>query len=72
MNTNGIQAEDRLGPSVVDDVRAVREAIDREAGHDIDLLAAQARQIGEEYRHKRGAKAATVPGPPSLPPARVA
>jgi hypothetical protein len=41
---------DRLGPSIVDDVRAIRQAIDNEVGHDIDKLAERARLAGERFQ----------------------
>jgi hypothetical protein len=42
---------------IVEEVRAVRTAIDEEVGHDITKLAERARRIGEEYR-----RAKKVPG----------
>ena len=41
---------DRMEDPIVDEVRAVREAIDEEVGHDVAKLAERARRIGEEYR----------------------
>jgi hypothetical protein len=41
---------DRLGPSVVDDVRALRQAIDNQVSHDIDKLAERARLAGEQFQ----------------------
>lgn len=46
----------RMNDPIVAEVRAVREAIDEEVGHDLRKLAERARKAGEEYRHTRGAK----------------
>jgi hypothetical protein len=40
----------RLEDPIVEEVRAVRAAIDEEVGHDIAKLAERARRIGEQYR----------------------
>ena len=40
----------------VDDVRRVRERLDREAGGDVHRLAEAARQAAEQYREKLGLK----------------
>ncbi len=50
--------ETALGESVVDEVRAIREAIDKEAGHDLRLLAERARRTSEDVRRQYGLKAA--------------
>ena len=46
---------------IVDEVRAVREAIDEEVGHDVAKLAERARRIGEQYRRKHGLRDANLP-----------
>ena len=43
-----------LGESVVDEVRAIREALDREFGHDVERLAEAARRRSEEVRREFG------------------
>lgn len=58
-----IETADRLEDPIVDEVRAIREAIDEEVGHDIAKLAERARRIGEEYR--RTHKVAIVQIPPT-------
>jgi len=45
----------RLSDPIVEEVRAVREAIDEEVGHDLKKLADRARRAGEEYRRTHGA-----------------
>ena len=55
------KAESRLGESVVDEVRAIREAIDEEVGHDVAKLAAEARRASEAVRREFGMKAAQLP-----------
>jgi len=40
----------KLGPSVVQEVRAIRAAIDKEVGGDIHKLAERARRAGEDFR----------------------
>ncbi len=52
-----------LGESVVDEVRAIREAIDAEVGHDVARLAERARRIGEAVRREFNMKAAKLPLP---------
>jgi hypothetical protein len=52
---------DRLEDPIVDEVRAVREAIDEELGHDVAKLAERARRIGEEYRRMHGVAAVAIP-----------
>lgn len=52
----------RFRDPIVEEVRAVREAIDEEVGHDVATLAERARTIGEEYRRKLGCKVAEIPG----------
>jgi hypothetical protein len=51
----------RLSDPIVEEVRALREAIDEEVGHDVRKLAERARKAGEEYRRARGAREARVP-----------
>ena len=58
----------RVSDPIVEEVRAVREAIDEEVGHDLRKLAERARKAGEEYRRARGiteAQISDVPPPPS-------
>lgn len=43
-----------LGESVVDEVRAIREALDQAVGHDVRRLAEQAREVGERIRREHG------------------
>ncbi|HOD80800.1 MAG TPA: hypothetical protein PKG77_05225 [Phycisphaerae bacterium] len=45
----------------MDEVRAVREAMDKEVGHDVTKLAERAHRIGEEYRRTRNRSAANTP-----------
>ena len=51
----------RLSDPIVEEVRAVREAIDEEVGHDLRKLAERARKAGEEYRRARGAAKVQIP-----------
>lgn len=44
----------KLANPIVDEVRAIREAIDEEVGHDIAKLAERAKRIGDEYRRRHG------------------
>lgn len=53
----------RVSDPIVEEVRAVREAIDEEVGHDIKKLAERARKAGEEYRRTHGAGGAQTPPP---------
>ena len=62
----------QLGESVVDEVRAIREAIDEEVGHNVARLAAQARQVSEAVRREFGMKVARLPLPPPSRPATTA
>jgi hypothetical protein len=55
---------ERLGPSTVDDVRAIRAQLDEESGHDLHRLAEMARKAGAEFRQRTQASEAT-PGEPS-------
>jgi hypothetical protein len=61
-----VKTVDRLEDPIVDEVRAVREAIDEEVGHDVHKLAERAARIGEEYRRKYGV--AAVKAPPTEAP----
>ncbi|MGD0766702.1 MAG: hypothetical protein ABSB42_00605 [Tepidisphaeraceae bacterium] len=45
----------------VDDVRRVREKLDKECGGDLRKLAARANKTAEEYRHKLGLKFVQTP-----------
>lgn len=56
---NGEQAPIPLGESVVDEVRAIREAIDTEVGHDLRKLAERARLVSEQARAEFGLPPAT-------------
>ena len=51
----------RVSDPIVEEVRAVREAIDEEVGHDLRKLAERARKAGEEYRRARGATEVQAP-----------
>ena len=53
----------RLVDPIVDEVRAVREAIDEEVGHVVAKLAERARRSGEEYRRTHGIAAVEIPPP---------
>ena len=44
---------ERVGPSVVDDVRTVRRQLDQQSGHDIHVLAENARRIADEFRRQQ-------------------
>jgi len=57
---NPTKIDPKLGESVVDEVRAIREAIDEEVGHDVARLAAQARQVSEVVRREFGMKVADI------------
>ncbi len=50
--------------AIVDDVRAVRESIDEEFGHDVEKIAEQARKAGEAFRRKQSSESRPQPGPP--------
>ena len=58
------KASTPLGESVVDEVRAIREAIDEEVGHDLGRLAELARRKSSEIMSRYGMKRAEVPAPP--------
>ncbi|HOB73094.1 MAG TPA: hypothetical protein PKG54_01085 [Phycisphaerae bacterium] len=60
-----VEITDRLEDPIVDEVRAVREAIDEEVGHDIAKLAERARRAGEEYRRTHQVPAVNVPSAPT-------
>ena len=47
-----------LGDSCVDEVRAIREAIDAAVGHDVGRLAEQSRAAAEKVRREFGLTAA--------------
>jgi hypothetical protein len=55
------EALERLGESVVDEVRAIREAIDEEVGHDVARLVERARCVSEDVRRRYGMKVAQLP-----------
>jgi hypothetical protein len=55
------KVESILGESVVEEVRAIREAIDREVGHDIRRLAARAQAISEKIEEEFGLTVAVPP-----------
>ena len=46
---------ERMGPSVVEEVRAIRKQMDEQSGHDLHRLAEHARRIAEEFRARHGA-----------------
>ncbi len=50
----------RVGPSVVEDVRLFRQQLDEQAGHDIHRLAEVARRVADEFRLRQ---ATTQTGP---------
>jgi ribosome-binding ATPase YchF (GTP1/OBG family) len=52
-------SEQSLTP--VDDVRLVREELDKECGGDLRKLAARANKTAEEYRQKLGLKIVQPP-----------
>jgi len=45
----------------VDDVRKVRERLDKEAGGDVRALAAESRRVSEELRAKLGLRRVAPP-----------
>lgn len=56
-----LKQERRLRDPIVEEVRAVREAIDEEVGHDLRKLAERARKAGKEYRRAQGAAEVQIP-----------
>jgi hypothetical protein len=52
---------ERVGPSAVDDVRAIRSELDQQAGHDIHALAENARQAADEFRSRQFKQAKQIP-----------
>jgi len=54
----------RVSDPIVEEVRAVREAIDEEVGHDLKKLAERARKAGEEYRRARWTTQVQTPDVP--------
>jgi hypothetical protein len=42
------------GDPLIDEIRAVRKAMSRQVGDDLEKLGAYVRQVGEEYRTKTG------------------
>lgn len=55
--------ETTLGESVVDEVRAIREALDAEVWHEVEKLAEAARQKSEQVRREFGFKVADLSTP---------
>jgi hypothetical protein len=53
--------EDVLGPSVVDEIRAIREEMDERAGHDPVRLVAEVERIAAEVRRAYGFMSASAP-----------
>jgi hypothetical protein len=53
-----VSQERRPRDFIVEEVRAVREAIDEEVGHDVAALAERARRVGEAFRQRRDARPA--------------
>ncbi|RIK75366.1 MAG: hypothetical protein DCC67_15385 [Planctomycetota bacterium] len=47
--------QERLGPSAVDDVRAIRQELDDRCGGDLRRLAEHARQSAEKFRQRQDA-----------------
>jgi len=52
-----------LGESAVDDVRAIRAAIDEEVNHELDRLAALIRRNSDAIREEFKLKSAAAPPP---------
>ncbi len=52
--------ESDLDDSVVSEVRAIREALDAEAKHDLTRLVERTREVAESVRKERGMKLADV------------
>ena len=59
-------------PPPVDDIRRVRESLNRSYGGDVRRLAAHAREVAEKYRAQLGLKLADVEpaDSPHSPPKR--
>ncbi len=58
---NPASAKQRLSDPIVEEVRAIREALDAEVGHDVAKLAERARQAGEAYRRQQGLEPVELP-----------
>ena len=58
---NPVKTPRRTKDPIVDEVRAVREAMDAEVGHDIAKLAERAQRVGEEYCRTHGITLVKVP-----------
>ncbi|NOT02158.1 MAG: hypothetical protein HOP29_16225 [Phycisphaerales bacterium] len=61
MTTDSEPNNEELGESVVDEVRAIREKIDAEVGHDIGRLAELVNRRGEEICREYGLTRAEMP-----------
>jgi hypothetical protein len=59
--TKAVKTDPQLGESVVDEVRAIREAIDEEVGHDVARLAERARRVSDAVRREFGMRTAKLP-----------
>ena len=46
---------ERLGPSVVEQVRVIREQMEEESGHELHRIAEHARRVAEEFRARHRA-----------------
>ncbi len=44
---------ERVGPSVVDDVRSVRQQLDEQFEHNVHRLAEHARHVAQEFRERQ-------------------
>ena len=52
---------ERVGPSAVDDVRAIRSELDQQAAHNSHALAENARQVADEFRNRQLKQAKQIP-----------
>jgi len=62
LSSSSSKLTQRIGPSVVDDVRSIRRTLDEQAGHDLHRLAEHARMVAEEFRKKQKADQKTDNG----------
>lgn len=44
---------ERVGPSIVEEVRQIRQQLDEQSEHDIHALAENARRVADEFRKSR-------------------
>ena len=59
--TKAVKTDPQFGESVVDEVRAIRETIDEEVGHDVARLAERARRVSDAVRREFGMRTAKLP-----------